>query len=172
MALTQQDKQLSSPRSSCVERACLASFDEAQQLRTGMIRHPGFSRNRSEPPVFLCEACGWAHVCDDGCRERIVDGASGDLVCPISGFCCGRLLTEEEVTFGWKARTRAGTIVVTRLPGVVPPVSGTCCGGLLMERRHQVLQQPGFRLKLSLLSKLIAVGCFPAGRGAEPWRQG
>ena len=47
--------------------------------------------------MFLCERCGWAHVCDDACRERIVDAATDTLVCPISGFCTGRLLTEDEV---------------------------------------------------------------------------
>lgn len=55
----------------------------------------------SDPPVFLCERCGWAHVCDDACRERMVDAVTGTLVCPISGFCTGRLLTEEEVRAGW-----------------------------------------------------------------------
>jgi hypothetical protein len=52
---------------------------------------------RSDLPVFLCERCGWAHICDDTCKERIVDAATDMLVCPISGFCSGRLLTEDEV---------------------------------------------------------------------------
>jgi hypothetical protein len=47
--------------------------------------------------VFLCERCGWAHLCDDTCKERIVDAATDMLVCPISGFCSGRVLTEDEV---------------------------------------------------------------------------
>jgi hypothetical protein len=50
----------------------------------------------SELPVFLCERCGWAHLCDDTCKERIVDAATDMLVCPISGFCSGRVLTEDE----------------------------------------------------------------------------
>lgn len=47
--------------------------------------------------MFLCERCGWAHLCDDACKERIVDAATDMLVCPISGFCSGRVLTEDEV---------------------------------------------------------------------------
>ena len=47
--------------------------------------------------MFLCERCGWAHLCDDTCKERMVDAATDMLVCPISGFCSGRVLTEDEV---------------------------------------------------------------------------
>lgn len=55
----------------------------------------------SAPPVFLCEGCGWAHTCDEGCRECVVVDVAGvgagDLVCPISGYCSGRLLSAGEV---------------------------------------------------------------------------
>eukprot|EP00898_Chlorokybus_atmophyticus_P005896 jgi/Chlat1/6307/Chrsp44S05790 len=46
--------------------------------------------------VFLCERTGRAHVCDDTCRERVVDSSNGLLVCSISGRCFDRWLTEEE----------------------------------------------------------------------------
>ncbi|KAK9803959.1 hypothetical protein WJX72_008184 [[Myrmecia] bisecta] len=48
------------------------------------------------PSAFVCERTGWAHVCDDACRERIVDEATDMLVCPISGRCFERMMTEWE----------------------------------------------------------------------------
>lgn len=45
----------------------------------------------------MCEASGWAHICDEGCREKVVDSASGLMVCPISGRSFDRLMTEREV---------------------------------------------------------------------------
>ncbi|KAK9810809.1 hypothetical protein WJX73_009069 [Symbiochloris irregularis] len=46
--------------------------------------------------TFLCEACGWAHVCDAGCTERVVQRGSGMPVCPISGRCFERMMSEWE----------------------------------------------------------------------------
>lgn len=37
--------------------------------------------------MFLCEKTGFVHVCDDTCRETVVDGANQLLVCLISGRC-------------------------------------------------------------------------------------
>nr|CAD1820835.1 unnamed protein product [Ananas comosus var. bracteatus] len=46
--------------------------------------------------VFICEKTGRVHVCDDTCREVILDQSSGLLVCTISGHCFDRLLSPEE----------------------------------------------------------------------------
>ncbi|WOL13204.1 F-box protein SKIP31 isoform X3 [Canna indica] len=46
--------------------------------------------------VFICEKTGRVHVCDDTCREVVLDHSSGILVCTISGHCFDRLLTPEE----------------------------------------------------------------------------
>lgn len=46
--------------------------------------------------VFVCERSGWAHVCDEGCRERVVDHSSDLLVCPVSGRCFDRMLSAHE----------------------------------------------------------------------------
>jgi len=50
-----------------------------------------------ENGLFLCEGCGWAHVCGDGCTERQVDVESETLVCPVSGRCFSRMLADWEV---------------------------------------------------------------------------
>ncbi len=50
--------------------------------------------------TFVCAGCGWAHVCGEGCGERQIDSRSDLLVCPISGRCFDRLLTNREVC-GW-----------------------------------------------------------------------
>ncbi|XP_068649639.1 F-box protein SKIP31-like [Aristolochia californica] len=49
--------------------------------------------------VFLCDKTGRVHVCDETCRETILD-PDGLVVCTISGHCFDRLLSpcEEETT--------------------------------------------------------------------------
>ncbi|XP_010535996.1 PREDICTED: F-box protein SKIP31 isoform X2 [Tarenaya hassleriana] len=42
--------------------------------------------------VFICEETGNVHVCDDNCKEVILDPESELLVCTISGHCFDRLL--------------------------------------------------------------------------------
>lgn len=46
--------------------------------------------------VFLCEKTGRVHVCDDTCREIILDQSSGLMVCTVSGQCFDRWLAPEE----------------------------------------------------------------------------
>ncbi|MCO5567134.1 hypothetical protein L7F22_020820 [Adiantum nelumboides] len=46
--------------------------------------------------VFLCEKTGRAHVCDDTCRETVLDPSNDLLVCTISGRCFDRWLSAEE----------------------------------------------------------------------------
>ncbi|KAK9825568.1 hypothetical protein WJX74_006727 [Apatococcus lobatus] len=43
-----------------------------------------------------CTVCGWVHVCDENCKERLIDRQSHLPVCPLSGRCFDRLMTEEE----------------------------------------------------------------------------
>lgn len=42
--------------------------------------------------VFVCEETGHVHVCDENCREVLLDPNSEILVCTISGHCFDRLL--------------------------------------------------------------------------------
>ena len=44
--------------------------------------------------VYLCERCGWAHVCGDACTEDATGGASELRVCPISGRCFDKLVVD------------------------------------------------------------------------------
>ncbi|XP_031482352.1 F-box protein SKIP31 [Nymphaea colorata] len=46
--------------------------------------------------VFICEKTGRVHVCDDTCRETILDPSSGLLVCTISGLCFDSWLSPSE----------------------------------------------------------------------------
>lgn len=46
--------------------------------------------------VFLCEKTGRVHVCDDTCREVVLDQSSGLMVCTVSGQCFDRWLSPEE----------------------------------------------------------------------------
>lgn len=49
------------------------------------------------PFVLACTTCGNLHLCrEELCRERQLDGSSKLLVCPISGRCFNRMLTERE----------------------------------------------------------------------------
>ncbi|XP_059444791.1 F-box protein SKIP31 isoform X2 [Corylus avellana] len=47
--------------------------------------------------VFICEKTGQVHVCDDTCREVIMDPINELLVCTISGHCFDRLLSPSEM---------------------------------------------------------------------------
>lgn len=48
--------------------------------------------------VFVCEQCGWAHLCGDACTERVMDASSDFMpVCPISGRAFPRMMTWVEV---------------------------------------------------------------------------
>ncbi|CAJ1930780.1 unnamed protein product [Sphenostylis stenocarpa] len=47
--------------------------------------------------VFICENTGQVHVCDDTCREVIMDPTNELLVCTISGHCFDRLLSPSEM---------------------------------------------------------------------------
>ncbi|KAL6979993.1 hypothetical protein U1Q18_021644 [Sarracenia purpurea var. burkii] len=47
--------------------------------------------------VFVCEKTGQVHVCDDTCREAVLDPANELLVCTISGHCFDRLLSPAEM---------------------------------------------------------------------------
>ncbi|KAL3140263.1 hypothetical protein ABBQ38_004533 [Trebouxia sp. C0009 RCD-2024] len=49
--------------------------------------------------VYICEQCGREHVCDESCKERVLDTANGMPVCPISGMCFDQLDVAWEVTF-------------------------------------------------------------------------
>lgn len=46
--------------------------------------------------VFLCERTGRAHVCDESCREQVLDPENEMLVCAISGRCFERWLSPQE----------------------------------------------------------------------------
>lgn len=47
--------------------------------------------------MYICKQCGREHVCDDSCKERVLDTANGMPVCPISGMCFDQLDVEWEV---------------------------------------------------------------------------
>ncbi|KAK2990395.1 hypothetical protein RJ640_024594 [Escallonia rubra] len=47
--------------------------------------------------VFVCEKTGQVHVCDDTCREVVLDPRNELLVCTISGHCFDRLLSPAEI---------------------------------------------------------------------------
>ena len=48
--------------------------------------------------VYICEQCGCEHVCDESCKERVLDTANGMPVCPISGMCF------DQLDAGWEVR--------------------------------------------------------------------
>ncbi|KAL2348749.1 hypothetical protein Fmac_002749 [Flemingia macrophylla] len=47
--------------------------------------------------VFICEKTGQVHVCDDTCREVVLDPTNSLLVCTISGHCFDRLVSQSEM---------------------------------------------------------------------------
>ncbi|KAI3792890.1 hypothetical protein L2E82_06781 [Cichorium intybus] len=46
--------------------------------------------------VFVCETTGYVHVCDDTCKDVVLDPENELLVCTISGHCFDRLLSPSE----------------------------------------------------------------------------
>ncbi|XP_062229795.1 F-box protein SKIP31-like isoform X3 [Phragmites australis] len=46
--------------------------------------------------AYICEKTGCVHVCDEACREFILDQSSGLLLCTISGHCFERWLCPED----------------------------------------------------------------------------
>ncbi|KAL2634559.1 hypothetical protein R1flu_006038 [Riccia fluitans] len=46
--------------------------------------------------IFLCERTGRAHVCDDTCRETVLDPSNDLLVCTVSGRCFDRWLDGDD----------------------------------------------------------------------------
>ncbi|KAM7490868.1 hypothetical protein LguiA_033789 [Lonicera macranthoides] len=49
--------------------------------------------------VFVCEKTGHVHVCDDTCKEVILDPVNELLVCTISGHCFDQLVSTVEPDF-------------------------------------------------------------------------
>ncbi|KAL5099749.1 hypothetical protein RYX36_004076 [Vicia faba] len=47
--------------------------------------------------VFICEKTGQVHVCDETCKEVVMDPAEEILVCTISGHCFDGLLSASEM---------------------------------------------------------------------------
>ncbi|XP_047974866.1 F-box protein SKIP31 isoform X1 [Salvia hispanica] len=47
--------------------------------------------------VFVCEKTGNVHVCDDTCKDVIMDPTNELLVCTISGRCFDRLISPDEM---------------------------------------------------------------------------
>lgn len=50
--------------------------------------------------VYICELCGREHVCDESCKERVLDTANGMPVCPISGMCF------DQLDVGWEVMSK------------------------------------------------------------------
>ncbi|XVF13770.1 hypothetical protein REPUB_Repub08aG0236100 [Reevesia pubescens] len=59
--------------------------------------------------VFVCEKTGQVHVCDDTCREVILDPNNELLVCTISGHCFDRLLSPSEMEVDPEQQQGGGT---------------------------------------------------------------
>ena len=59
--------------------------------------------------IYLCENCGREHVCDEWCKERVMDTANGMPVCPISGMCFDQLDATWEVCCTLNAMHLFGT---------------------------------------------------------------
>ena len=54
----------------------------------------GCAFHRIGADIFVCESTGRAHVCDDACRERVVDMDGMSETCAISGRSFDRILDE------------------------------------------------------------------------------
>ena len=54
----------------------------------------GCSFHRVGADIFVCERTGRAHVCDEECRERVVDMDGMSEMCSISGRSFDRILDE------------------------------------------------------------------------------
>ncbi|KAK1435965.1 hypothetical protein QVD17_01738 [Tagetes erecta] len=59
--------------------------------------------------VFVCENTGYVHVCDDTCKEAVLDPDNELLVCTISGHCFDRLLSPSEIGY-MEERQQRGTV--------------------------------------------------------------
>ncbi|KAE8657200.1 F-box protein SKIP31 [Hibiscus syriacus] len=59
--------------------------------------------------VFVCEKTGQVYVCDDTCREVILDPNNELLVCTISGHCFDRLLSPSEMELDNEQQQAGGT---------------------------------------------------------------
>nr|CAB3471406.1 unnamed protein product [Digitaria exilis] len=46
--------------------------------------------------AYICEKTGRVHVCDEACREFVLDQSSGLLLCTISGHCFERWLCPDD----------------------------------------------------------------------------
>ena len=46
---------------------------------------------------FLCNRCGWMHVCDANCSERVLQRGADLPACPISGYTFDMVMNEWEV---------------------------------------------------------------------------
>ncbi|KAM1749448.1 hypothetical protein FF1_010278 [Malus domestica] len=46
--------------------------------------------------VFVCENTSQVHVCDDNCREVVIDPTNELWVCTIPGHCFDKLLSPKE----------------------------------------------------------------------------
>ncbi|XP_025813520.1 F-box protein SKIP31 isoform X1 [Panicum hallii] len=46
--------------------------------------------------AYICEKTGRVHICDDACREFVLDQSSGLLLCTISGHCFERWLCPDD----------------------------------------------------------------------------
>lgn len=49
--------------------------------------------------LFMCEKCGWAHLCGETCSERFFDAQGEVLVCPVSGRCFDVIIEDTYVSF-------------------------------------------------------------------------
>ncbi|XP_076897193.1 F-box protein SKIP31-like [Bidens hawaiensis] len=58
--------------------------------------------------VFVCENTGYVHVCDDACKEVVLDPDNELLVCTISGHCFDRLLSPSEIGGDMEEQQQAG----------------------------------------------------------------
>lgn len=77
-------------------RGLLGGDSTAPGAKHACPGRPAFARVGQR--TFLCEGCGWAHVCDNLCSERLVQRGSDLPVCPISGRCFERMMSEWEVS--------------------------------------------------------------------------
>ncbi|KAL6556475.1 hypothetical protein OROGR_005763 [Orobanche gracilis] len=59
--------------------------------------------------VFVCEKTGNVHVCDDACKEIVMDPSDELLVCTISGRCFDRLLSSDEMEPDAEQQQAGGT---------------------------------------------------------------
>ncbi|BFI10641.1 hypothetical protein MPTK1_3g16200 [Marchantia polymorpha subsp. ruderalis] len=57
--------------------------------------------------IFLCEKTGRAHICDDTCRETVLDPSNDLLVCTVSGRCFDRWLDGDDDEEAQPARQQA-----------------------------------------------------------------